>query len=177
MKKFLIIFCLVSGALFVHADKDTFVGLSTGVYVDSTFLSAEHSLSIDLGKEIQNSQGTYLGVIGLGFWTGDFEFNYGYHFLRTGNWSLGIEASAHIGTRRDSNSETERTNRHLVPGGRIGLNTRLKISESFDLGLQIGARLNIGAEQLSGPDDEEAEWDASDYYYGYYAHLGLRYSF
>ena len=35
MKKFLIIFCLVSGALFVHAEKSAFLGLSGGVSFDS----------------------------------------------------------------------------------------------------------------------------------------------
>jgi len=125
MKKLLIIFCLVSGALFVHAEKSAFLGLSGGVSFDSNFL-AKPAFSIGIGKELQNSQGTHLGVARLGLWNGEFELNYGYSFLRTGNWSLGIEGSALFGIDRVYSSE--RTNRYLALGGGIGLYARLKLS-------------------------------------------------
>jgi len=129
-----------------------------------------YAISIDFGRELQNSQGTYLGVVGLGLGIPldtdlafgidlDFKLNYGYHFLRTGNWSLGIEASAILkGISDYSVGEIE---------GKIGLDTRLKISKSFDLGLQIGVR-RIANNWLSSEQSEQIVG---------YADVGLRYYF
>ena len=109
----------------------------------------------------------HLGVVGgLGFWNGDLDFklNYGYSFLRTGNWSLGIEGSALFGF--DDNDDHRL---YLALGGGIGLYARLKLSRYFDLGFQTGVRTIKGLA-------EESEWDSSEDIYGY-AHAGLRYYF
>jgi len=165
MKKFLIVFCLILGTLFVHAEKSFFVGLSNGTDVRSAFRSS-YSFNIALGQEIENSYEAYLGFVsvgvGLSAWFGSFDMSYGYSFLRAGNWSLGIEASALF-----------RTIQYLAFGGKIGLYTRLKLSESFDLGFQIGV-LNLRAFS-----EETEKVELMSTYEGIvgYAYVGFRYYF
>jgi len=149
---------LTFGTSFISAseEKSAFVGVSSGRSFDSDF-SVGSVFSIILGKELQNSQGMHLGTVGLGAWDGFSELNYGYRFLRTGNWSLGIEASALYGGLVILNL-----------GGKIGFYTRLKISKSFDLGLQIGTQT---LKELA----EESEWTSEDIHM--YVLVGLRYYF
>jgi len=114
---------LACGALFIFAEENTFVDLSGGVLSDDTLVP---TITIVLGKKMQNSYKA-LGFTGFGnpqdiflynHWGGVFDVRYGYHFLRTRNWSLGTEASALYGI----NSSYE--GQYLALGGRIGLYTR-----------------------------------------------------
>ena len=82
MKKFLIIFCLTFGTSFIFANEFnlTFIDIYSGASFDRDLEGAESALLIGLGREIEDSKGTYLSILDLGLW-GD-NFTIGYHYGR-----------------------------------------------------------------------------------------------
>ena len=173
MKKFLIIFCLIAGTLFVYAEKSAFVRYSNGVILLNNFdvRYGEDGQLISIGTKLINSEGVYRGALSLGVWNRILDFNYAYDFLKSNIWSLGVESSLLVGGGNFQNldDDDERNKPHLGAGLKIGFYTRLKLSESFDLGLQVGVRGMKGFKYL-------LEFSPSDDIEGY-ALLGLGYYF
>ena len=143
MKRFLFLIILVTPLAAFSSNKSGFIGLSLGPKFSPNLVVQEDvSAYLYIGKKIQ-SQETYFGSVSLGMTFPNFDINYSYSFLRTQNWSLGLTLSFLIGTtnqwREAGNDDYKLV---MGTGGRIGSYTRLKISRSFDMGIEVGGMIS-----------------------------------
>ena len=160
MKKFLIIFCLVAGTLFVYAGegKITFIDMYSGASFNRDLKGAESALLVGFGREIKNSDNKYLGVLGFGVWGDNFTIGYEYGRKINRN-SLAVVAGVGLGALDDS----------LAVGGEFGFRMSFKVSEFFDFGVRLGIRTQRGLA-------EGSEWSSSENIM-YYTLFGARHYF